>query len=438
MYGSVQVSRRSLDEHRLYVGDEIIDTLRSLALPLKGARILNLSISPFGTGVSDLLHSLVPLLKDLGLDVEWQIVACNAQFASLSRLLYDALCGRNVDWTSAISKDWLRYNRSIAQLFDQQYDLVVLHDPQLAGLPAAIPNHKAKAPHWVWHCHLDLRNALPEAWFTLFQSLQACDLCVFPDHAFAPQGLEGVATLVIPPAIDPTAARNVELPGISARQLLGQHGIDPDRPLLVQAGPLDPAFDPTGAVDVYRQVKAHRADVQLLLVHTLSENSIEAWARYERVARYTAGDRDAQVLVGQGDNGQLVVNAALHQASVVIQRSVPAGFAIPVWEAQWKGRPVVVGTRGGLASQIIDCATGYVAGYDASFVKAALELIVNQDRASRLGKEGRHLVRHRYLITRFLADELRLIQALLGNDHFSIGEQPPPIAENTAQISLGS
>lgn len=418
MYGSVQVSKRSLDEHRLYVGDEAIDTLRSMATPLKGARILNLSISPFGTAVSDLLHSFVPLLRDLGLMVDWQVVACNAQFASLSRLLYDALCGRNVDWTSAISKDWLRYNRSIAQLFDQEYDLVLLHDPQLAGLPAAIPNHKARASHWIWHCHLDLRNALPDAWFTLFQSLQACDLCIFPDRAFAPQGLEGVATLVIPPAIDPTAARNVELPAISARQLLGQHGIDPNRPLIVQAGPLDPAFDPIGAVDIYRQAKTHRADIQLLLVHTLSENSIEAWARYEKVARYTAGDRDAQVLVGQGDGGQLLVNAAQHLADVVIQRAVPAGFAIPVWDAQWKARPVVVGTRGGLTSQIIDGATGYIAGHDAGFVRAVLDLIDNKDRALRMGKAGRRLVRQRYLITRFLADELRLMQALIENDRF--------------------
>lgn len=425
MYGSVQVSRRSLDEHRLHIGDETIDSLRSFALPLKGARILNLSISPFGTAVADLLHSLVPLLRDLGLQADWQVVACNAQFGSFSRLLYDSLCGRNIDWTSALYQDWLRYNNSIAQLFDQDYDLVLLHDPQLAGLPAALPNHKARAAHWVWHCHLDLRNAQPEAWYMLFQSLQACDLCVFPNHAFAPQGLEGVATLVIPPAIDPTAARNVELPAISVRQLLGQHGIDPDRPLLVQAGPLDPAFDPTGAVDLYRQVKAHRPDLQLLLVHTLTENSIEAWARYERVARYTAGDPDAQVLVGQGDDGQLMVNAAQHRASVVVQRSVPAGYAIPVWEAQWKSRPVVVGTRGGLTSQIIDGVTGYIAGHDAGFVHAVLDLIADRDRASRLGKAGRHLVRQRYLITRFITDELRLTHALVGSDHPATMERSP-------------
>jgi len=94
---------------------------------------------------------------------------------------------------------------------------------------------------------------------------------------------------------------------------------------------------------------------------------------------------------------------------------VPAGFAIPVWEAQWKGRPVVVGTGGGLPSQIVDGVTGLVAGHDGGFVEAILGLVQDPSRVDRLGAAGRRMVQQRYLITRFLADVLRLLAALLND-----------------------
>ncbi len=412
MYEEVPIGRRGLGEHRLHVGDEVIAQLRTLAAPLQGARLLNLSLTPFGTVVSDLLHSVVPLLRDLGLDADWQVVHASGQFGSFSTLIYEALCGRHVDWTSGHAEDWLRFSRATAKPFDSHYDFVLLHDPQLVGIPAALPNLEARASHWVWHCHLDLRNARPEIWESVLPSLKAFDLCVFSDRYFGPPCMEGVPALVIPPCIDPTTARNIELPELTIRQLLGQHGIDLDRPLLVQAGPLDSAFNPFGAIDVYRQTKASRGDIQLALVDTMAGDSMEACSRFERVARHAGNDPDIHILVSQRDDAQLLVNAAQQAATVVLQRSVPAGFALPVWEAQWKGRPVVVGAAGGLPSQIVDGATGYLAGHNSGFVQAILDLVDNRERGDRLGRAGHQLVRERHLLTRFVADVLRLLRAL--------------------------
>jgi len=401
-----------LGEHRLHVGDEVIAQLRTLAASLRGARLLNLSLNSSGTAGSDLLHSVVPLLRDLGLDAHWQVVRANEQFAPFSTLIYEALCGRQVDWTSGHAEDWLRFSHATAKPFDSHYDFVLLHDPQLVGIPAVLSNSAARPSHWVWHCRLDLRHARPEIWESVLPSLKACDLCVFADRSFSPPCIEGVSALVVPPGIDPTNARNIELPQLTIRQLLSQHGIDLDRPLLVQAGPLDPAFNPFGAIDVYRHAKAFRRDIQLVLVDTLAGESLEAWSTFERVARHAGNDPDIHILVSQRDDAQLLVNAAQRAATVVLQRSVPAGFALPVWEAQWKGRPVVVGAAGGLPSQIVDGATGYLAGHNGGFVQAILDLVDNQERGDRLGRAGHQLVRERHLITRYLANGLQMLRSL--------------------------
>ncbi len=199
-----------------------------------------------------------------------------------------------------------------------------------------------------------------------------------------------------------------------ARQIASRHGVDPARPLIVQVGPIDPSFGAIQTVDLFRRAKARRRDLQLLLINPVAETSLEAWSLFERVVRHAGGDPDVHVLVGQGDVGHLAVNAAQRAANVVVQHSVPAGFWPPLWEAQWKGRPVIAGLAGGLPSQVVDGLTGYVAADDDAFVEAILELVSDSARSAQLGAAGRSLVRERYLITRFLMDQLRLFQGLLG------------------------
>ncbi len=138
MYGAVRVPRRQLDEHRLHAGDEAVETVRHLAARVRGARILNLSFTPFGTAVAELLYSLVPLLRDLDLNVEWQVVPGDGEFGRTARLMYEALNGRQVEWTAADVDSWQRYGELNASLFTGPYDAVVVHEPQAMGLLSAL------------------------------------------------------------------------------------------------------------------------------------------------------------------------------------------------------------------------------------------------------------------------------------------------------------
>jgi glycosyltransferase involved in cell wall biosynthesis len=71
---SVDVGRKSIGDYEATAGREALERLRSLAEPLKGARILHLNSTPYGGGVAEILRSEVLLLRDLGLEADWKII----------------------------------------------------------------------------------------------------------------------------------------------------------------------------------------------------------------------------------------------------------------------------------------------------------------------------------------------------------------------------
>lgn len=418
MLGRVECAKRSLDEHRRYAGDEVVDNLKRMAEPLRGVRVLNLSVSPYGTGVAALLRSVVPLLRDLGLEVDWQVVASDSEYSKAGRLMYVGLSGRHVGWTKEHEDNWRLYSQVNARLLDGDYDVVIAHDPQPAGALADLTGPGAsrlRSARWVWHCHLDLRKSESGAWKSFKQSLDLYDAWVLPHASFGPPDGCHSAVAVIPPAIDPAASRNMPLPAESVEQFQRAYGIDPTRPVVVQIAPFDATFDPIGALEIYWRAKALRPDIQLLLVDSIAQPSLDAWAKFERVSRQVGADQDAHMLCSQGDGGQAVINSAQRSASVVLQRSVPAGFSLPVWEAFWKGCPVVAGVCGGLPLQVAHEENGYLATTNDEFVEYLLRLISDRTLAAELGATGRECVREKHLITRFLGNELRLLSTLLSS-----------------------
>src|SRR3990172_12582930 len=99
MYGTLALTHRALDDLRDSAGDAAIAELRALARPIEGLRVLNLSVTGFGTGTAELLNSSVPLMNDLGLDMHWQVVRASEEAATVGRAMYQALGGVPVHWT---------------------------------------------------------------------------------------------------------------------------------------------------------------------------------------------------------------------------------------------------------------------------------------------------------------------------------------------------
>jgi trehalose synthase len=106
------------------------------------------------------------------------------------------------------------------------------------------------------------------------------------------------------------------------------------------------------------------------------------------------------------------VNAFQLCSDVVLQKSIREGFGLVVSETMWKGTPVVANRSGGIPLQMSDGVGGFLVENTEECAERALYLLRHRDEARTLGLAGRERVRQRFLITRLLADELRLVSSL--------------------------
>ena len=70
----VNVGHKSLADYATIVSRGLMEQLKALAEPLAGKRVLHLSATAFGGGVAEILYTLVPLMRDAGLDTEWRVI----------------------------------------------------------------------------------------------------------------------------------------------------------------------------------------------------------------------------------------------------------------------------------------------------------------------------------------------------------------------------
>ena len=75
------------------VGRELVEEIRELAEPLEGKRVLHVSATAFGGGVSEILYTLVPLMRDVGLDAHWQVILGREEFFNAPSCMHNSLQG---------------------------------------------------------------------------------------------------------------------------------------------------------------------------------------------------------------------------------------------------------------------------------------------------------------------------------------------------------
>jgi trehalose synthase len=432
MLTSVPTTSKALQDYVALVGEERIREIRELAAPLAGARVLHLNATTFGGGVAEILGSLVPLLNDVGLQADWQVMKGSEEFFRVTKAMHNALQGMFIDWTPHMREVWLHNNRLNAQLFDEDYDFVVIHDPQPAAILGFIAELRGRHPagHWLWRCHIDLTHAQVQVWDTLRSHLEGYDGVIFTLADYVKEDLGGPQIFVVPPAIDPLSPKNADLPEDVQQSILARYGIDPAKPLIVQVSRFDPWKDPLGVIEVYRAVKRELPDAHLVLIASMAHDDPEGWAWYERTVRRAGDDYDIHILSNLNGVGNVEVNALQRAADVVIQKSVREGFGLVVSEALWKERPVVAGNVGGIPLQIVNGKTGYLVNTVEECIQRVLSLLSDPKKARRMGRAGREFVRDNFLVTRYLRDYLRIFRELRGI-------KPPDreIAAMPAQVS---
>ena len=95
MLQPVSVGTKFLSDYASIAGRSLVDEIRMLAEPLRGKRVLHLSATAFGGGVSEILYTLVPLMVDIGLDCEWQVIYGREEFFNATKVMHNALQGKS-------------------------------------------------------------------------------------------------------------------------------------------------------------------------------------------------------------------------------------------------------------------------------------------------------------------------------------------------------
>jgi trehalose synthase len=405
---SVELPERRVDEYRGIVGEEAVAGLRRAAGRVRGLRVLHLNSTADGGGVSELLRSSVPLLRDLGIDAHWRVISGVPEFFEVTKRIHNGLQGADVDLSDHERRVWSEWQGLNAAELEDGWDLAIVHDPQPLGL-AATRSRDWPDTRWIWRLHIDSSHLNQGVWDFLRPWVEPYRALVFSMAEFAPADLPPIETRIVPPAIDPLLPKNRPMAIGAARETLARLGIDAGRPLLAQVSRLDPWKDPIGVIEAFHIVRAAHPGAQLALLGAIeAADDPEAARMVTEVQAAAGGDADIHVITDPAVIGPREVGSVQLLADVVLQKSLREGFGLTVAEALWKATPVVGGRAGGIVLQIEDGVTGYLVDNPAEAAERCSALLADPAHARVMGAAGRRAVHERFLVTRLLADELAL------------------------------
>jgi len=407
MLQPIAAGHKSLADYTHVAGKPLISEIRELAAELEGLKVLHLSATAFGGGVSEILYTLVPLMNDVGIEAEWQVMLGREEFYNATKLLHNALQGNPQGLSDEEWEVFDRYNEMNARDLTDGWDVVIIHDPQPAGI---LQHVRERGKAWIWRCHIDISTPNPAAIERLVPLVSAYDGAVFHRQEYVPAGMGGAPVHIVPPAIDPLSPKNMAFSPEDASYVCDQFGIDVDRPLMCQVSRFDPWKDPMGVIDAYRLVKKEHPAVQLALIGSMATDDPEGWDFFNQTMAHADGDPDVHILNNLNSVGAIEVNAFQSQADVVIQKSTREGFGLTVSEALWKARPFIGGDVGGIPLQVKDGETGYLVSSPEECAKRSTAILREPDLGRRLGRAGKEHVRKNFLTPRLLRDWLRIFK----------------------------
>jgi trehalose synthase len=433
---------------------------------LQGRVVWNINSTAKGGGVAEMLQSLIAYAKGAGVDARWSVIEGDPEFFAITKRIHNHLHGAAGDGGELGAAEHSAYERTLkanaAALLEEVKpgDVVLLHDPQTAGLTQRL---KAAGAIVIWRCHvgLDLPNDLARgAWHFLTPYIVEADAYVFSRHAFQWEGLQADKMHIIAPSIDAFSPKNQEMTPetvdaiLSATDLITGDGAAPPRflridgtegtvirktqlfdlpPLpagcriVVQVSRWDRLKDPLGVMQGFAQHVVPQSDAHLVLagpsVEAVADDPEGQEVLNETRAAWSdlpSSSREKVHLVclpmEDGAENAAIVNALQRRAEIVVQKSIAEGFGLTVAEAMWKGRPVVASRIGGIQDQIEDGTTGVLIddSHDlAAYGTAVNRLLQDPSGAARMGQNAQERVRDEFLGPRHLMQYIHLIRTLV-------------------------
>jgi trehalose synthase len=472
----VSISARPIERFESILGRdslrEILAVAEAARERLAGRVVWNVNSTDVGGGVAEMLRPLLGYARGVGIDTRWVVIEGNPDFFHITKRVHHALHGSEGDGSKLgvaarrIYEATLRDNAVELGALVRPGDIVLLHDPQTAGLAEHLMRDGA---HVVWRCHIGRdrpNDEVDRGWDFLYPYTRDVPAFVFSRDAYIPEYCDHGKSTIIQPSIDAFSPKNQDLDEAAVHTILvhvglvegpapepADHGFrredgSPGRvtrradivrlgraprwhtPLVVQISRWDPLKDMIGVMRGFASLLDGRApaEAQLILagpnVKAVADDPEGASVFGEVVAAWRElphSIRDhihlASLPTTDVEENAAIVNALQRHAAVVVQKSLHEGFGLTVTEAMWKARPVVASAVGGIQDQIEDGVSGILLKDPtnlAGFAQALRGLLEDPESAARLGAAVQQRVRERFLGLRHLVQYAQLFERFVG------------------------
>jgi trehalose synthase len=468
----VAITARDPMRFAAVVGDdrarELLETVDVAQGLLGGHSVININSTAAGGGVAEMLHVLLGYVRGIGIDTRWLVIDGSPDFFTLTKRIHNHLYGSAGDGGPLGRAEHDLYVATLHPDFDalaahaRAGDLLVLHDPQTAGLAEPAKRLGCRV---AWRCHvgLDQPNEFSVAgWEFLRPHLEPfVDHYVFTDARFPPPWVPREHCSIIWPSIDPFSPKNQELTDAQTEAILTHVGIiagrpgdtgflrndgsaarverycdvfrtgppaDPRTPLVAQISRWDLMKDMKGVMEAFARHVDSGRDAELVLAGPVVsavaddpeggqvlQDCWNAWRQLPHAVR----SRVQLVCLPMHDldENAAIVNALQRHAAVITQKSLAEGFGLTVAEAMLKGTPVVASAVGGIVDQVIDGETGLLVRDPTDleeFGVALRRLLDDPELRERLGAQAQRRATETHLGDTHLRKWLAVIQDLLG------------------------
>jgi trehalose synthase len=382
-----------------------VDLLYKLAKRLEGRSILHINSTRVGGGVAEILHRLIPLLNELGIKADWDVISGSPLFYKTTKSFHNGLQGQRVSISPEMYNEFTKTNRDNAKDISFDYDVVVIHDPQ----PAGFIRRKRKGSKWLWRCHIDISRPDRKVWYFLKDYVARYDGAIFSLPSFA-QKLS-IPQYLVYPSIDPLSDKNKDLSEEEIAAVLEKYAIPVDRPFILQVSRFDRFKDPVGVIEAYRLVRKYN-ECCLVLAGGGATDDPEGEQVLREVQEAASHDKNI-FIINLPPDAHTEINALQRAATVILQKSTKEGFGLTVAEGMWKGKPVIGGAVGGITAQIIYGETGFIVSSVEGCAYRIRYLLNNTEESALIGEKAKEFTRRNFLIIRHLCDYCALMVSLL-------------------------
>lgn len=400
---------------------EILEKTRELASKIKGKNILHINSTLSGGGVAELLKSQVSLENSLGLKSKRLVAEAPGSFFVITKKMHNLLQGKPGMLTEEEKTSYLEVNNELGKHLAEickklRGGVAVIHDTQALLMVKFLPKNFTA----ILRLHVDFSSPTPTILNFLMPYIKEYPQIILsdPDYIRAFPWFPEDKIKIIMPAIDPFSEKNKLMDIRVAEEIFKQFNINTLKPTLTQVSRFDPWKDPLGVIQAYYLAKKDIPNLQLILAgFVFASDDPEADSIFKKVKKHAQGDPDIHLFFDPKElksmSNDTFINALYTASTVVIQKSIREGFGLTITEAMWKGKAVIAGLTEGSTLQIKNGVNGLIISSPEEAANAIVHLLKNEELRDKMGKAARETVKKKFIMSRFVRDNIKVYEALL-------------------------